>query len=113
MFGHYPFIAKQHVVALEAAVRNHTTVTGPLLASLYQAALTMLNDPGNITTEGMFTSKLITDNVVSSNVTDAKTGIWMQLAKVKGQSGNYLTLGQKWAMEQYVPAHGNVSTIFW
>jgi len=111
MFGHYTYIAKQHVVALESAVRNHNTVTGPLLAHLYQLALEGLRAP--VTAEGFYTSSLNAGNIILSSVTDAKTGIWLQLARVKDQPNVYLTVGQKWAMEQFVPAHGNVSTIFW
>ena len=94
MFGHYTYIAKQHIVALESAV-----------------ALDGLKAP--VQPEGYYTSSLRAGNITLSSVTDAKTGIWLQLAKVEGQAYPYLTLGQKWAMEQYVPAHGNVSTIFW
>ena len=114
MFGHYTYIAKQHIVALESAVRNHSVVSGingPLLAKMYQVALGGLKAP--VQPEGYYTSSLRAGNITLSSVTDAKTGIWLQLAKVEGQAYPYLTLGQKWAMEQYVPAHGNVSTIFW
>lgn len=114
MFGHYTYIAKQHVVALESAVRNHSVITeinGPLLAKMYQIALDGLKAP--VQADGYYTSSLKAGNVTLSSVTEAKTGIWLQLAKVEGQASFYLTVGQKWAMEQYVPAHGNVSTIFW
>jgi len=115
MFGHYPFIAKQHHVALESAIRNHSVVSGingPLLAKMYQLALDGLKQPA-VGGDGFFTSSLRAGNITLSSVTEAKTGLWLQLAKVEGQTGNYLTLGQKWAMEQFVPAHGNVSTTFW
>ena len=114
MFGHYPYIAKQHHVALESAIRNHSvvsTINAPLLARMYQLALEGLKQPAP--GDGFFTSSLRAGNVTLSSVTEAKTGLWLQLAKVEGQPTNYLTLGQKWAMEQYVPAHGNVSTTLW
>lgn len=114
MFGHYPYIAKQHHVALESAIRNHSVVSNisaPLLARMYQLAVEGLKQP--VQGDGFFTSSLRAGNVTLSSVTEAKTGLWLQLAKVEGQPTNYLTVGQKWAMEQYVPAHGNVSTTFW
>jgi len=114
MFGHYPYIAKQHHVALESAIRNHSVVSpinAPLLANMYRLALDGLKQP--TLGDGFFTSSLHAGNVVLSSVTEAKSGLWLQLAKVDSQPSAYLTLGQKWAMEQYVPAHGNVSTTFW
>jgi len=114
MFGHYPYIAKQHYVALEAAIRNHSVVSGisaPSLAKMYQLAIEGLRAP--VQADGFFTSSLRAGNITLSSVTEAKTGLWLQLAKVEGQASNYLTVGQKWAMEQFVPAHGNVSTTFW
>ena len=114
MFGHYPFIAPQHHVALESAIRNHSVVSGinaPLLAKMYQLAVSGLTQP--ITHEGYYTSSLRAGNVVLSSVTEAKTGLWLQLAKVVDQPHPYLTLGQKWAMESHSPAMGNVSTVFW
>lgn len=115
MFAHYPFIAKQHYVALESAIRNHSVISGinaSLLAKMYKLASDGL--AGAVKDESFFTSTLITkNNITVSSVTDTKTGLWIQLAKVEGQAQAYLTLGQKWAMEQLVPAHGNVSTTFW
>lgn len=114
MFGHYPFILKQHHVALESAIRSHSVVSGinaNLLAAMYKLALAGLDQP--VKSEGCYTSTLLTDTATVSSVTDAKTGLWIQLAKVKDQPNAYLTLGQKWAMEQYIPAHGNVSTLMW
>jgi len=113
MFGHYPYIAKQHHVALESAIRNHSVVSSinaSLLARMYQLAVEGLKSP--VQEEGFHTSSLRAGNITLSSVTDAKSGLWLQLAKVEGQS-TFLTLGQKWAMEQFVPAHGNVSTVFW
>ena len=114
MFGHYPFIAKQHHVALESAIRNHSVVSGinaGMLAKMYQLALDGLKAPVQV--EGYYTSSLKAGNITLSSVTEAKTGIWLQLAKVEGQAYPYLTLGQKWAMESLSPAMGNVSTVFW
>lgn len=114
MFGHYSYIPQQHVVTLESAIRNHsvtTTVNAPTLAKMYQLALDGLKQP--VQEPGFHTSSLRAGNVTLSTVTEAKSGIYIQLASVQGQPSNYLTLGQKWAMEQYVPAHGNVSTSFW
>jgi phage gp16-like protein len=120
MFAHYPYIAKQHYVALESAIRNHSVISSinaSLLAKMYKLALDGLTT--GVKEDGFFTSSLAVDARLTgvamtvSSVTDAKSGLWIQLAKVEGQAQAYLTLGQKWAMEQLVPAHGNVSTIFW
>jgi hypothetical protein len=114
MFGHYPYILPQHHVALESAVRNHsvnTTVTAQLLAKLYNLALEGLTKA--VQAEGFYTSSLRSSNIMLSSVTEAKTGLWLQLAKVENQPQPYLTLGQKWAMEQLMPAQGNVQTVFW
>lgn len=113
MFAHYPYIAVQHHVALESAIRNHSVVSGitaPLMAKMYQIAINGLQSPATET--GFHTSSLRSGNIVLSSVTDAKTGLWLQIARVDGKA-NYLTLGQKWVMEQFVPAHGNVSTTLW
>lgn len=114
MFGHYPYIQPQHFVALESAVRNHgvtASVTSQLLARMYKIVLEGLNQPVQET--GFHTSSLRAGNITLSSATDAKTGVWIQLALVEGQKNPFITVGQKWAMEQQVPAHGNVSTIFW
>ena len=114
MFGQYPFIGAQHYVALESAIRNHSVVSGinaPLLAKMYQLAIAGLTSP--VQSEGFHTSSLRGGNITLSSVTEGKTGLWLQLARVEGKAQPFLTLGQKWVMEQPVPAHGNVSTIFW
>lgn len=114
MFDHYPHVAVQHRVALESAIRNHSVVTSvnaPLLAKMYKLALDGLT--GTAKEDGFLISKITDGKVVLSSVTDAKTGLYLQLATVQGQTGNYLTFGQKWAVEQFVPAHGNVSTTLW
>jgi hypothetical protein len=114
MFGHYTYILPQHHVALESAIRSHSvisTVNAVLLARMYRLALDGLKEPVQDT--GFFTSSIRASNVTLSSVTEAKTGLWVQLAKVDTQPGPYLTVGQKWAMEQLNPAQGNVSTVFW
>ena len=114
MFGHYTFIPPQHVVALESTVRNHsvvTTVNAPMLAKMYKLALDGLKQPVQET--GYFTSSLRAGNITLSTATEAKTGIFIQLASVQGQSGNYLTIGTKWVMENYSAVLGNTSAVFW
>lgn len=115
MFHQYTYIAKQHHVALESAIRNHSivsSISAPLLAKMYELALTGLKQP--IQSEGFFTSSIhAAGNITLSSVTEAKTGLWLQLARVEGQSQPYLTVGQKWAMEQYQPVLGNTAAIFW
>lgn len=114
MFNHYPYICKQHHVALESTIRNHSVVSGinaSLLAKMYELALSGLKTP--VQTEGYFTSTLVAGNITLSAVTEAKTGLWLQLAKAEGKADPYITLGQKWAQENFVPALGNTSTVFW
>ena len=114
MFGQYTFIQVQHHVALEAAVRNHSIIlaaTPQILARMYKLALEGLKQPVQET--GFYTSSLRAGNITLSSVTESKSGLWLQLAKVEGQPSPYLAVGQKWAQENYSPAMGNISTIFW
>lgn len=114
MFGHYTYIGKQHHVALESAIRNHsivTSISAPLLAKMYLLALQGLQSP--VAENGFCTSSLRAGNITLSSVTEAKTGLWLQLAKVTDQPSPFLTLGQKWAMESHNQAAGNTSTAFW
>lgn len=114
MFGHYTYILPQHHVTLESAIRNHSvisSVNAVLLAKMYKLAVDGLKNPVQET--GFYTSSLRAGNITLSSVTEAKSGLWLQLAKVENQPNPYLTVGQKWAMEQLIPAHGNVSTLFW
>jgi hypothetical protein len=111
MFNHYPFIAPEHHVALESCIRNHNVITSPLLAELYKAALFNVDKQTQIT--GRHTSHLITANVRIGTATDAKTGFYVQLAKVEGQERPLLTVGSKWAMEQPNALQGNVATHIW
>lgn len=117
MFAQYKFIDARHHVALESAIRNHSVVSGigaQLLAKLYKLALDgLLNDTPAGREDGYSISKLTDGKICLVSVTESKTGLYLQLARVEGQSGYYLTLGQKWAMEQFSPAHGNVSTVMW
>lgn len=114
MFDHYPHVAVQHKVALESTVRNHSvvsTVNAATLAKMYKLALDGFGSPSK--EEGFLSSVLHAGLVTTSAITEAKSGLWLQLARVQNQTGTYLTVGQKWAMEQFVPAHGNVSTTLW
>ncbi len=114
MFGHHTYILPQHAVALESAIRSHSVISAVnavLLARMYKLAMDGLKQPTQET--GFYTSTLQAGTVTVSSVTEAKNGLWIQLAKVADQSNVYMTIGQKWAMEQFNPAHGNVSTVFW
>ena len=114
MFDHYPYIAVQHHVALASCIRQHSVVSGataPLFAKLYKLAQDGLAKPAN--EPGFLASVLVTTEVTVSTVTDAKTGLYIQLARVQSQTSTYLTVGQKWAMEQLSPQHGNVATTLW
>jgi hypothetical protein len=114
MFDHYPFIFKQHHVALQTIVRNHAivpAVSARLLASMYQLALAGLREP--VQADGFHTSSLLDGAIKLSSVTEGGSGLWLQLALVDGKPQPYLTAGQKWVMENPVPAHGNISTTIW
>jgi hypothetical protein len=114
MFGHFTYILPQHHVALESAIRSHSVVSSVnavLLARMYKLAMDGLKQP--IQETGYFTSSLRAGNITLSSVTETKSGLWLQLAKVENQAHPYLTLGQKWAQENYSPALGNTSTVFW
>lgn len=114
MFDHYPHVAVQHKVALESTIRQHSvvnTVNAPTLAKMYKLALDGFTAPTK--EEGFLSSVLNTGTVTISAITEAKSGLWLQLARVKDQTGTYLTVGQKWAMEQLSPQHGNVATTLW
>ena len=114
MFAHYKYITPQHVLALESALRNHTvttSVSAAMLAHLYRVALD--NFTTQVKNTACYTSLLVGGKVALSSVTDGKTGIWLQLARVEGQSELYLTVGQKWSMEQPGAAHGGANTFIW
>ena len=114
MFNHYTYIHQQHHVALEAVIRNHglgTDINAVLLAQMYKLALDGLKQP--VTEGGFFTSSLRAGNVTLSSVTAEKTGLWIQLAKLEDKDCPLLTLGQKWAMERYIYAQNNYSSVFW
>lgn len=114
MFDHYPYVQKQHHVALASTIRSHavvSTVNATVLAIMYKHALACLDNV--VALDGFFSSRLCAEGVTLSSVTEAKTGLWMQLAKLDGKPSLLLTIGQKWAMEQPVPAHGNVATTLW
>jgi hypothetical protein len=114
MFARYTYIDPKHVVPLEATVRNHSIVsaaTAPLLAKMYKTALDALSSGEPVREEGFAASVLKSETVTLSSVTEAKTGLYIQMAKLDGKV--YMTVGQKWVMEQPNPAHGNVTTSMW
>lgn len=114
MFDRYSFIHKHHRVALESVVRNHSvasTINAPLLAKMYQLAQQGLQT--NVVEDGFHASKINSETLTLSSVTEAKTGFWVQLAKSADHVNPFLTVGQKWVMEQPIAAFGNVSTVIW
>lgn len=111
MFVHYPYIITEHHVALESAIRNHTGITSPVLAKLYKVALANLEKPVNETDQ--FTSHLKAGNVSIGTATDAKSGIYVQLARADGNPRLLITIGAKWAMETPNPVQGNIATKLW
>ena len=114
MFDHYPFVLNQHRAALASAVRIHSVVsaaTAPILAALYKHALDGLTAP--VKADGYYTSTLNTsDEITVSSATDAKSGLWVQLARAGGRLP-VLTIGQKWSMEQFNTMTGSTNTIIW
>ena len=117
MFAQYPYIAKQHIVALESAIRAHghnisSGLSGSVIAKLYKAALDGI--AAQVTVEGLATSRLVTlEKIVVSSATDTKTGVWIQLARVEVGAQPLLTIGQKWSMESGSSQVGNVATAIW
>lgn len=111
MFLHYTYIIPEHHVALESAIRNHMGITSPVLAKLYKVALANVDTQTNET--GQFTSHLKSGNVSIGTATDAKSGIYIQLARADGNPRLLLTIGAKWAMEQPNPTQGNIATTLW
>ena len=111
MFIQYTYIVPEHHVALESAIRGHTGITSPVLAKLYKAALANLDKPSG--EQGMFTSHLNDGSVSVGTATDAKTGVFVQLARTKSAHHPLLTVGTKWAMEQSNTVQGNIATQLW
>ena len=114
MFEHLTYMPQAHQIALQTAVRNHNMGTGinpGLLGKLYKLALDGLASPAQET--GFFTSTLTTEHAVLSTATDTKTGIFIQLARISGQSSPFLTVGLKWAMEGKNEVQGSLATLYW
>lgn len=111
MFNHFRNICPEHYVALESAVKTHMGDI-PVIAKLYDAALAAL-----LTSEkpplGILCSTLRDGRLVLGTATDAKTGVYVQLAQIPEQPRPLLTIGQKWATESPNPAMGNVGTRIW
>ncbi len=113
MFNQYSFIPDQHKVALQGVIRHG--VTAHTLVQLYEATLTVLNasDPTKLAlTDKLAFSRLVTETHEIAVVTSRETGVYLQLAREKGKTTTFITVGQKWAMEQPSP-HSTVNTIFW
>ena len=112
MFNHFTFIPEKHHVALAACVRNHMTITANELASTYKAALANLAE--YTPCPGKRASHMLTTNEIAiGTATDEKLGVYVQLARVKGQGDPLLTVGVKWVTEDTSAVLGNTSTTFW
>ena len=111
MFNHFTFILPEHHVALESSIRNHMGIMSPVLAKLYKTALANVDKPTYET--GQLTSHLKSGNVAVGTATEAKTGVFVQLARADGNPRTLLTVGMKWAMEQPNPTQGNIATTLW
>jgi len=118
MFGHYPYILPNHLVALEAAIRTHnnrgTLANPPLLARLYKIAIDGINTGTGLNSAQVHASVIDTrKDIRVSTATDLATGVYLQLARLDPKAGPLLTLGQKWAMEGNNTVQGNSSVTFW
>lgn len=111
MFIQYTFIQPEHHVALDSSIRNHAGIMPKVLANLYKSALANLERTACET--GQFTSHLKSENVAVGTATDAKTGVFVQLARTGENPHLLLTVGTKWAMEQPNPLQGNIATTLW
>ena len=117
MFAQHTFIAKQHHVALESTIRNHSVashLSAQMVVTMYRLALDGLTGP--VKADGYAVSILSTvlpsPGIKLCAITDVKSGLYLQLAKV-GDRQPLLTLGQKWVMESAVAEHGNIATTLW
>jgi hypothetical protein len=113
MFEH-SYIPQPHQIVLSTALRGHTLGNGvnPLiLAKLYKASLDSFKEPVN--ERDILTSVLRGDLGNLSTATDMKTGVYVQLAQIPGQSACSITIGRKWAMEGLNKTLGNYSTTYW
>jgi len=111
MFVQYKFIDPNHHVALQSCIRNHPIVTAQLLARIYNAALACVDKPCGET--GLLLSHIKADTYQIGTATDEKTGIFVQLVKMKDRPSHLLTAGQKWAVERDNAVQGNTSTLLW
>ena len=98
---------------LESTLRNHgvgTQMSAPLLARMYKIAVDGFTKAATV--PDYLVSVLVTDKAVLSSVTEAKSGLWLQLARLP--TGTVLlTVGQKWATEQPDSTQHNVATKIW
>jgi hypothetical protein len=111
MFAQHKFIDSNHHVALEACIRNHPVVTAQLLTKLYGTAHASLD--GVKAETGIAASHIDGGNFKVGTATDEKTGIYIQLVRLKDKPNNLLTVGHKWAMERENTVQGNTSTTMW
>lgn len=120
MFEQYQYIEDAHKFALastlrKASVLSLTGVTVALLARLYQYAVDGLSSTTiQRPVEGAFISRILSTTHVIATVTDAKTGVYIQLARETAGSPTkaYLTVGAKWTMEQR-DSLGATNTLTW
>jgi hypothetical protein len=118
MFGHYPYILPNHIVALETSVRKHNnlgTLANPqLLARLYKIAIDGVNTGASLLSAQIHASVIDTKKDIRvSTATDLASGVYLQLVRVDAKANPLLTLGQKWAMEGNNTVQGNSSVTFW
>lgn len=113
MLNQYKYIEETHRIAIEAAIRNHAGITGPLAARLYKHAMDAITNGRTSGENGFFHSRLESGDLIVGTCTDARTGFYIQLAGRKGEPHYLLTLGAKWAMENVDAMRGNTNMLFW
>jgi len=110
MFARHDYILDQHKVTLSQAIHGHNFITEPLLARLYRAALDMLENGKTGQPETM-ASLIEAKDLRIGAATDERTGTYVWLSVTP--KSRYLTLGQKWIVEQFDPATSTTSSKVW
>lgn len=110
MFNRYKFIAPEHHMALQSAVRGRYMSNAQMMANLYQAAQNAL--AGQIVSNEHLASNCYTTDKGPqvSTATDAKTGVFVQLVKLGTRV--LMTTGQKWTMESPVEGTSQTNSVF-
>lgn len=113
MFNQYRFIEETHKIALESAIRNHTVLTAPLAARLYQNAHRAATEAKAGHDSGFLISRVENPQVVIGTCTDTRTGLFIQLVQIRESKHLMLTLGSRWIVETSDAATGTTNLVYW